>query len=157
MLGNMEPKSVALGASPNFSSPLEGNNLSVLRKRNLQATPLRMPVDRSGCETRGREAETLKPDSEYDNSEGRADKSSISLITLIDVCESGDTRQAVIESTDQATLPSLISYSQEQGLGDSVGSLFNPILQIVKTRTLIQILLRNRRVLFRTRDSMVSG
>ena len=86
-------------------------------------------------------------DSEYDNPCSSADKSSISLITLRDVCEGDDTRQADVESMDQATSPSLISSSQEQGRGDTIGSFSNPIADHENEDS----------VLFRNRETIDSG
>ena len=65
---------------------------------------------------------------EYDNPGSSANKSSISLITIRDVCEGEDTRQTDTESSDLATSPSLISSSQDQCLGDTTGSCFNAIV-----------------------------
>ena len=102
MLENMEPRSVASETSPNSSRPSRGNNLSVLHKRNLQATLHRMPTDRSGLELRGKE--TATPDYEYDNPGSSADKRLISLIAIRDVCEGEDTSQTDGESQTKGLL-----------------------------------------------------
>ena len=51
---------------------------------------------------------------EYDNPGSSADKSSLSLITIRDVCDGEDTGQSDTQSSDQTTSPSLISSFQEQ-------------------------------------------
>ena len=110
MLENIDPKSVASETSPTSSRPSKNDNLSVLHKRNLQATPLRMHTVRSGFEIRGKEKGM--PDYEYDNPGSSADKRPTRLIAMRGVCEVEDTSQADSESSDQATSPSLISSSQ---------------------------------------------
>ena len=66
--------------------------------------------------------QTLSPPKvSFDNPGNSAENSSISLITITDVCEGEDIGQTDIENSNQATSPSLISSSQEQCLGNMVG------------------------------------
>ena len=108
--------------------------------------------------SRGRvtETEIELHDSDFDIPGSSADKNYISLVTLRDDCEAEDIRKADIESMHQATSPSLILSSQEQSLGDTVGSLLNPISDR-ENGILIQVPLRACRVLFRNRKTMDSG
>ena len=83
-----------------------------------------MPTDRSSLGTR--EKETGTQGSDYENPGNSADRDYLRLSVSRDVRAGGDTEPTDIESPAQPTSPSLLPSSQEQRLGNSMGTLFSP-------------------------------
>ena len=124
MLDHMAPKVTAVETLSTSARLSRRTGPSASHERSLHVTLPRMPTDRSSWETR--EKETGMQGSDYDNPENSADRDYFSLSVSRDVRAGGDTEPTDIESPAQPTSPSLLPSSQEQRLGNSMGTLFSP-------------------------------